>query len=109
MKKIFTLLFVAMMGLSSWAEEVTFDFDNNYQELFPTLGVSSNESHDGDILNDTTTILNGVSLTVSAALEGKTPNRIWGSSPRLRMYSGTLTVTAPEGKTITSLAISQGK
>ena len=110
MKKIFTLLFVAMMGLSSWAEEVTFDFDNNYQELFPTLGVSSNDSHHGDFLNDTTTVLNGVSLTVSAAAEGKTtPNRIWSSSPRLRMYSGSLTITAPEGKTITGMAINQGK
>ena len=96
MKKVFTLLFVAMMSLCGWAEEVTFDFDNNYQQLFPTLpGVSATNSNDGDFLNDTTTVLNGVSLTVSAALEGKTANRIWSGSPRLRMYSGTLTITAP--------------
>jgi hypothetical protein len=111
MKKVFTLLFVAMMSLCGWAEEVTFDFDNNYQQLFPTLpGVSSNDSHDGDFLNDTTTVLNGVSLTVSAAAEGnKTANRIWSGSPRLRVYSGTLTITAPAGQAITKMVFDQGK
>ena len=111
MKKIFTLLVVMMMAVCGWAQEVTFDFDNNYQALFPTLaGVSSNDSHDGDFTEATTTTVDGVSVTVSAAVEGnKNANRIWEKSPRLRMYSGTLTITAPEGKNVTNLAITQGK
>lgn len=111
MKKIFTLLVVMMMGICGWAQEVTFDFDNDYQALFPTLaGVSSNDSHDGDFTEATTTTVDGVSVTVSAAVEGnKNANRIWEKSPRLRMYSGTLTITAPEGKNVTNLAITQGK
>ena len=111
MKKIFTLLVVMMMAVCGWAQEVTFDFDNDYQALFPTLaGVSSNDSHDGDFTEATTTTVDGVSVTVSAAVEGnKNANRIWEKSPRLRMYSGTLTITAPEGKNVTNLAITQGK
>ena len=109
MKKVFTLLFVAMMGLCSWADDdVTFDFDNNYHQLFPTLpGVSSNNSHDGDFTEATTTVLEGVSLTVSAGLEGEPANCICDTYgfPCLLMCSGTLTITAPEGKAITNVLI----
>jgi hypothetical protein len=107
MKKVFTLLFVAMIGLCSWADDyVTFDFDNNYHQLFPTLpGVSSNTSHDGDFTEATTTVLEGVSLTVSAGLEGEPANCIWDTFPRLRMCSGTFSITAPEGKVITNVFI----
>ena len=109
MKKVFTLLFVAMMGLCSWADDyVTFDFLNNYRQLFPTLpGVSSNNSHDGDFTETTTTVLEGVSLTVSAGLEGEPANCICDTYgfPCLLMCSGTLTITAPEGKVITNILI----
>jgi len=112
MNRFFTLLVVMMMGVCSWADEATFDFDNDYQTLFPTLaGVSSNDSHDGDFTEATTSVpVQGVTITVSAKDEGNNnANRIWSSSPRLRLYSGTLTISAPAGKAITNLAINQGK
>ena len=86
--------------------DIVFDIDNNYATLFPTLaGTSSNESTDGDFTAATTsTAVSGATITVSAANEGvKSANRIWSSSPRLRMYSGTLTITAPAGKTMTGI------
>ena len=94
---------------------ITFDFDNDYATLFPGLdGVSSgsgdNYVSDGDFREAQTATVNGVCLTVSKAEEGnQNNNRIWTSSPRLRMYSGTLTITAPEGYVITSMMFDQGK
>lgn len=94
MKKILFLLSFLCAGIFANAEEVTFDFDANYATLFPGLkGTSSNDSHDGDITTDMTTpAIGGVTITVSAKTSGNNENRIWYSSPRLRMYSGTLTV-----------------
>jgi len=89
------LAVLAMVGGSMSAQGVTFDFDNDYATLFPTLkGVSSGESHDGDFTEATTsTAVEGFTVTVSAAAEGITnANRIWSTAPRLRMYSGTFTV-----------------
>lgn len=86
-----------------------FNFDDDYATLFTSLpGVSSggNDSYvsDGDINEAVTATVEDIQLTVSAADEGaSTPNRIWVSSPRLRMYSGTLTVSAPAGFVITGL------
>ncbi|MBQ9669341.1 MAG: Ig-like domain-containing protein [Prevotella sp.] len=87
------------------ALEAMFNFDEDYATLFPTLeGVSSNDSHAGDITEAVTAVVDSIHLTVSAADEGvESPNRIWTSSPRLRMYSGTLTVAAPAGYAITGL------
>ena len=99
MNKILRYSFVALMamvfGNSYAAEGTSFLFDQNYSTLFPTLkGTSSNESHDGDFTEATTsTSVDGFTVTVSAADEGASAaNRIWQNSPRLRMYSGTLTV-----------------
>ena len=78
------------------AQGVTFDFDNDYAKLFPTLaGTSANDSHDGDFTEATTSIpVEGFTVTVSAKDEGvSNANRIWSGAPRLRMYSGTFTVT----------------
>ena len=75
---------------------VTFDFDNEYTKLIPTLtGTSSGNSHDGDFTVATTsTAVSGFTVTVSAADEGvSNANRIWSGAPRLRMYSGTFTVS----------------
>lgn len=86
----------AMIGININAQGVTFDFDNDYATLFPTLaGVSSNDSQDGDFTTATTsTAVSGFTVTISAADEGvKNANRIWSGAPRLRMYSGTFTVT----------------
>ncbi len=86
---------LSLLCLGANAQGVTFDFDNDYATLFPTLaGTSSNESHDGDFTASTTATVGGFSVTVSPADEGVTnANRIWSSAPRLRMYSGTLTVS----------------
>ena len=99
MNKILRYSFVALLAMifgNSYAAEGTdFLFDQNYSTLFPTLkGTSSNESHDGDFTEATTsTSVDGFTVTVSAADEGASAaNRIWQNSPRLRMYSGTLTV-----------------
>lgn len=101
------------------ALEAMFNFDDDYATLFPTLpGVSSGSGDsyvsEGDINENLTATVDGVALTVSAGVpvEGSeyfTPNRIWASSPRLRMYSGTLTITAPADYEITGLEINQGK
>ncbi len=92
------------------ATSAMFDFDKDYATLFPSLngGTSSSSSTAGDITEDLTATVDGVSLTVSAAESG-TANRIWNGSPRLRMYSGTLTISAPANAVITELTISQGK
>lgn len=91
-----------LLTSSAFAEEVTINFDDDYQTLFPSLpGVSSGtgaeEVTDGNFTQATTsTAVSGVTVTVSAADEGKTANRIWATSPRLRMYSGTFTVTGTD-------------
>ena len=110
MNKILRYSFVALMamvfGNSYAAEGAYFFFDQNYSTLFPTLkGTSSNESHDGDFTEATTsTSVDGFTVTVSAADEGASAaNRIWQNIPRLRMYSGTLTV---KGKGIKQIVFS---
>jgi hypothetical protein len=69
--------------------------------LFPTItgessGTGASAVHDGDFTTTTTsTPVEGVTVTVSAKEEGATnDNRIWSSNPRLRMYSGTITIKA---------------
>lgn len=105
-----TLVFalVASVGFA----QTTFDFDKDYKTLFPNLpGVSSSTgSNDGDFNEATTCTVDGIAVTVSAKKEGNSnANRIWTSSPRLRMYSGTLTIQAPEGKQISKIEIAQKK
>lgn len=100
-------LVLAFVASVTFAQEVTFDFDNDYKTLFPELtGTSSSTSHDGDITKTMTCTTNGISVAVSAKTSGSsTDNRIWSSSPRLRMYSGTLTIQAPADKKIASINI----
>ncbi|MBQ9645055.1 MAG: hypothetical protein IJV24_01695 [Prevotella sp.] len=102
----FSLLGMLLMlcGTTMAQTEVTIDFDNDYQTLFPTLpGVSSSAnsstgaeaSSDGDFTATTTsTAVSGVTVTVAPAEDAKTPSRIWSAAPRLRMYSGSFTVTS---------------
>ena len=84
------------------AEEVVINFDDDYQTLFPTItGVSSGTGAsyvpDGEFTGTTTsTAVGGVTVTVAPAEDASTPDRIWASSPRLRMYSGTFTVTGTD-------------
>jgi len=111
MNKILRYSFVALMAMfvgNAFAAGVLIDFDANYATLFPTLkGTSSNESHDGDFTEATTsTAVDGFTVTVSAANEGASAaNRIWHSDPRLRMYSGTLTI---KGKGIKQITFNDG-
>ena len=101
MKKTLRFMLMGTMMLfagQAVAEEVTIDFDNNYQTLFPTIpGVSSGtDNHDGDFTETTTsTAVDGVTVTVSTSTTN-TANRLWGTSPRLRMYGGTFTVSGPD-------------
>ncbi len=93
--------------------EAMFNFDRDYATLFPTIAGTSSGSgdtyvSDGDITEDVTATVDGVSLTVSPS-NSNTPNRIWASSPRLRMYGGTITITAPNGYMLTGMEITQGK
>ena len=113
MKKLlrYSLTLVLALVASVGFAQTTFDFDKDYKTLFPGLpGVSSMESNDGDFNEATTCTVDGIAVTVSAKEEGITnANRIWTSSARLRMYSGTLTIQAPEGKQITKIDIAQKK
>lgn len=90
--------------------QTLFDFDKDYKTLFPDLpGVSSSNSHDGDFKEATTCTVDGIKVTISKKASGSNENRIWASSPRLRMYSGTMTIEAPEGKKISGITFTLGK
>ena len=110
----FSLLsLLAILTSSTYAKRtVTIDFDNDYQKIFPTLtGVSSSDSNAGDFTENTYSAeIDGVTIGVSAAAEGVTnPNRIWTSSPRLRMYSGILVVACTLGDIIEKIEFNASK
>ena len=113
MNKFLRYSFIAVLAFIcnvSFAQ-TKFDFDNDYAKLFPSLkGVSSSNSSAGDFTEATSCTVDGIKVTISAkATSANNPNRIWSSSPRLRMYTGTLTVEAPQGKTISDITIENGK
>lgn len=86
-----------MMLCSSMFSQTTFDFDANANELFGITGSSSgtNDTYvpDGEFKEDKTATIDGISVTVTASAEdATTPNRIWATAPRLRLYNGTFTV-----------------
>lgn len=90
--------------------QTLFDFDKDYKTLFPNLpGVSSSSSKAGDFTEATTCTVDGIKVTISKKGSGSNENRIWASSPRLRMYSGTMTIEAPEGKKISGITFTLGK
>ena len=90
--------------------QTLFDFDKDYKTLFPNLpGVSSSSSKAGDFTEATTCTVDGIKVTISKKASGSNENRIWTSSPRLRMYSGTMTIEAPEGKKISGITFTLGK
>ena len=113
MKNFLRFSFVALMALfmgnAFGQKTVTIDFDNDYQTLFPTLkGVSSgsgdNYVGDGDFTEATTSMpVDGVVVIVAPEEEATNPSRIWTSSPRLRMYSGSFTVVSMMGTPITKI------
>lgn len=112
----YSLLSMLMVfcGLAS-AQTVVFDFDTNYQSYFPNVkGVSSGTGAtyvaDGEFNEDGVVTVDGVTVTVQAsASDATTRNRIWTSSPRLRMYNGNLTIAAPAGSKVTALEFTLAK
>ena len=109
MNKILRISMIAVLALIanfSFGQTI-FNFDNDYKTLFPDLpGVSSSSSHEGDFTKATTCTVDGIKVTISKKTSGNNENRIWESSPRLRVYSGTITVEAPEGKKMSKIAFS---
>lgn len=112
MNKILRISMIAVLALIanfSFGQTI-FNFDNDYKTLFPDLpGVSSSDSHEGDFTKATTCTVDGIKVTISKKTSGNNENRIWTSSPRLRMYSGTMTIEAPEGKKISDISFEQTK
>ena len=101
--RYFMLLAMTAMVSTTFAQKVTFDFDADANTLFGIEGSSSGsgDSYDasGEFNEDKTATVEGVSVTVSASeTDAKTRNRIWKTSPRLRLYNGTVTVSAPGHK-----------
>lgn len=83
--------------------EATFNF--NTMEL----ATSSSVTTDGDINETVSFTESGVTLAISPKDASATsPNRFWSTKngPQLRVYSGTLTFTVPEGSVITSIDFS---
>lgn len=90
---------------SAVAEEVvTFDFNASNH------AVSASGSNAGDITADEIIVEGGVTMTITPNGSG-TPNRYWGTNngPQLRMYGGTMTLVAPEGKAIVKVEYANGK
>lgn len=112
MNKFLRISMIAVLALIanfSFGQTI-FNFDNDYKTLFPDLpGVSSPTSHKGDFTKATTCTVDGIKVTISKKTSGNNENRIWASSPRLRMYSGTMTIEAPEGKKISDISFEQTK
>lgn len=120
MNKILRYSLVALLAVltsSTYAlKTVTLDFDNDYAKLFPTLkGVSSGSGDsyvaDGDIPADgiTSEIVDGVCILIAPDADAKTPSRIWTSSPRLRMYSGSFVVMPTTGEVIKKIEFNASK
>ena len=99
---VVTGLFLYKAPAAAVTTEVTFDFDGGNH------AASSNSSHDGDITEDEILTQDGVTMTITPS-GGSTANRYWGTSPKMRMYGGTMTIAAPEGKAITKVIYNNGK
>lgn len=105
MKKTLLLLASLLMTMGTFADEVTFDFVKNGLSMFPGITAGSTQdgqdastlTHDGDITENKTTTIDGVTLEVTPS-GGKNPNRLWTASTSgettLRYYGGTMTFTA---------------
>ena len=88
MKKLFSLLFVALLALSAWGKVVTINFVGMYDANTTLTTVETNE---------------GVTLTFSKA-GGSTAPAYNANSQEVRMYkNSTMAVTADEGYTITKI------
>lgn len=78
---------------------IVFDFNADYTTLFGIDEVTSQENVYNFETSTNSATVEGVFVTVSAAEEGvSTPNRIWNSDPRLRLYSGYIMFTSQTNK-----------
>ena len=78
-----------------------FDFDNDYASLFPDLDLTTLPY---DINEPITATVDGISVTISPKeSSSNTTNKIFNSNPKLRVYTGTITVSAPEGYNLTGI------
>ena len=86
------------------AAGIKFDFNASNH------ATSSSSDTAGDITVDEVNTVNGVVMTITPNPSG-TANRYWSTNkgPQLRMYGGTMTIVAPEGKAITAAIIDNGK
>ena len=103
---LITDLLLVKSAAAPVAAEATFDF--NAMDV-PT---STNDSNDGEIVESKTIVENGVTMIITPAdPDNKTPNRFWGTAkgPQLRMYSGLMSIVAPEGKAITKVVFDNAK
>lgn len=105
MKKILLSLVAILATIVASAQTVVkFDFDTNYASYFTTgdkVSSGSNATYvaDGEFNEDQTVTVDGVTFFVKAsAADATTRNRVWASSPRLRMYNEYFTVSAPGHK-----------
>lgn len=106
---------IALVAMAVNAQTVvTFDFDKNYASYFTTgENVSSGTGDayvaDGEFNEDQTITIDGVTLTIKASAEdAANRNRIWASSPRLRMYNESFTIAAPSGHKVTKITFNTG-
>ena len=90
--------------------------EDTYEEIIDfndmEVATSSSESTDGDITEALTLTGENVTLTISPKEEGKTTeNRFWSTDkgPQLRVYSGTLTFSVPEGCTMKQIVFNAAK
>lgn len=107
MKKLLSVIAaILMLGISAWADEAVFDFNANALSMFPGITeASTSSSNGGDFTEPKSTVVNGVTLTVSPSA-ANTANRIWNDynlGLQLRVYGGTFCISAPEGRVVTSI------
>ena len=78
-----------------------FNFNDDYAALFPDLDLTTLPY---DIVDPITATVDGISVTISPKESSSTTtNKIWNNNNKLRVYSGTITVTAPEGYNLTGI------
>ncbi len=124
MKKIYAYLFGAMVmalpvslvavaglpAINQTAEEETTAVESiiNFQDS--AYAMSSSTSTDGDITEPLSLQVGEGTMTITPSTTSS-PNRFWNSSnkPQLRVYGGTITFEAPEGRAITKIAFVQKK
>lgn len=78
-----------------------FNFNDDYAALFPDLDLTTLPY---EINEPITATVDGISVTISPKESSSTTtNKIWNNNNKLRVYSGTITVTAPEGYNLTGI------